>query len=539
MDNSAATSASFRRRLKSRKPACCRCVKSGLTCPGYNRPVKWSTKYEIDYGPLSYADSSSRDVPGMGDPQVGSEPPCHISNALMLYTPHEESSKLLSHYFSSACEVLSCFDSVNNPYRSDLSDMIQNSPVIFNCVLSASAAHLCQQDKEASSTPLTFQTEAISCISRDLVTIDFALSQNNRRAGFIHPSTVPTIKDELILGIILVGMTSSWHDPSSLGLCHFYGARQVFKAWMAKVDTNNMQSPSYRIQRLVVSSMVYWEVMASCLIEQEIEAISYLDIFATPPRVSYPCPWTGVGTGIHIHLAKCIALVRKSRSVKLHKAWGEDISLPSLYFDMLNEAFALARDVDQSPIPMATEIQDTGDPKTPAIHLCKIAECHRLVARLELDRAFPELTYNYDTSCQLSQDDYDQNETHSQHVLKLAIKVLGIMETVPEESRTIAIQTIIWLTAGSALGYHSKLDASGRILVTNRRKFVLDRLYVSFRYLKLQTIKRVATILQEVWSRMDSVGVMGQDAQTWYKSPFMRVHWIDVMIEAHLETILG
>ncbi|KAH7230875.1 hypothetical protein BKA59DRAFT_320535 [Fusarium tricinctum] len=70
---------SLRRRYKSRsgcitckkrklkcdeaEPACTRCVRAHLICPGCVRPVKWSTKYEIDYGPLTYAGPSSNQAP--------------------------------------------------------------------------------------------------------------------------------------------------------------------------------------------------------------------------------------------------------------------------------------------------------------------------------------------------------------------------------------------------------------------------------------------------------------------------------------------
>ncbi|KAF5251768.1 hypothetical protein FANTH_3378 [Fusarium anthophilum] len=123
--------------------------------------------------------------------------------ALILYSPQEESSKLLTHYFTSACQVLSSFDSPNNPYRSDLLKFIRNSPIVFNSALSASAAHLSQQEHDTSLIPLTFQTEAISHISRELAEIN--VTQN-----VLAPlrSTPPTIKDDLMLGIALIGMTS-------------------------------------------------------------------------------------------------------------------------------------------------------------------------------------------------------------------------------------------------------------------------------------------------------------------------------------------
>jgi hypothetical protein len=83
---------------------------------------------------------------------------------------------------------------------------------VFNSILSASAAHLSQQQQDTSSTPLNFQTEAISHISRELAKIHATqhglATQSQGCVGLLRTSTAPTIKDDLILGITLVGMTS-------------------------------------------------------------------------------------------------------------------------------------------------------------------------------------------------------------------------------------------------------------------------------------------------------------------------------------------
>ncbi|KAF5571404.1 HNM1-choline permease [Fusarium phyllophilum] len=455
MDQPTASSASTRRRQKLR--------------------IKWSTKYEIDYGIHSYAGPSSGHSSGSGEsPSSQSD----IDKALVLYSPQEESSKLLTHYFTSAC-----------------------------------------------------QTEAISHISRELAEIN--VTQNVLAP--LRNSTTPTIKDDLMLGIALVGMTSSWHDPSYLGLCHFHGARQVFGIWMNQFDLMDLRFPSHRIQRLIVSSMVYWEVMASCLIDQELGALSYLDVFSNLPPTTfcYPCPWTGVGTNILIRIAKCMALVRQKRRLRSYNySVGVDTDVSTRILDLLTQAFTLSLDIDHCQIPTPAAVQNTGDYRTPSDHLCKIAKCYQLVARLELDRAFPELTQHLG-------DDQNHDAILSQHILELAVKILEIMKTIPEDSRTIAIQTIIFLAAGSGLGTSSDANTIIRALVAGWRRFVLERLHKSFLSLKLQTINRAATVLQGIWARMDSVAMEEPNFTTCDKSPILRVHWIDVMAEAGLETILG
>ena len=252
--------------------------------------------------------------------------------------------------------------------------------------------------------------------------------------------------------------------------------------------------------------MVYWEVMAACLIDQDIDDLSYLEIFSTQPRIffSYPCPWTGIGIGILMHLAKCLALVRQSWKRHQTGSAGSGSTL-------LDQPFALLQGLETTQIPAIEEIQDTGDLFTTADQLYKIALCHRLIAKLELCRAFPELRQVFSKAA--IQIDHDR-ETQ-----ELAIEILKIMESIPENSRTIAIQTLILLSAGSSLA------PAGEITMVWRR-FVMDRLHRLYHRLRLQTINHAAAILKEVWSRMDA---------GWGS----HVHWMAVMVDNKLETILG
>jgi hypothetical protein len=297
-----------------------------------------------------------------------------------------------------------------------------------------------------------------------------------------------------------------------------------------------LQLPTSSAQRLIVSSMVYWEVMASCLIDQDMKALSYLGIFCTLPPVilCYPSPWTGVGLFVLIQLAKCITLVRQSRHLHHLKCMLEETSsIRSSYFRLTKKAFILAHNVDQSQVPPVEEIQETEDPVTPTSHLYKIAHCYRLVARLELYRAFPDLVDDQSST----EVGYDQINLRTQQIIGLAIEILEIIQSIPDESGTIAIQTLIFLSAGSVLAISSGMDTATSTLIFKWREFVLQRFYKSYQCLKLETIRRVATVLKQVWSRMDLLA--GGVYAIGCKSPIIHVHWIDVMKEANLETILG
>ena len=78
-----------------------------------------------------------------------------------------------------------------NPYRSIIPEMIRDSPIVHNCAMTMSASHLSQLGQNGPA-PLTFQTEAISHIAKGVAEIESG----------------SRIRDDLLLGIILLGMTT-------------------------------------------------------------------------------------------------------------------------------------------------------------------------------------------------------------------------------------------------------------------------------------------------------------------------------------------
>lgn len=139
----------------------------------------------------------------------------HHQTSLGLYTPTEHSSTLLNHYFTSICCINSSFDSASNPFRSIVQRMISESPLIFYCVLSMSAAHLYQFSGN-KSLPLEFQTRAISELSESLS----ERTCSDRTLATVSPTRDPQepepkyqVKEALLLGTILVGMTSVRRRP--------------------------------------------------------------------------------------------------------------------------------------------------------------------------------------------------------------------------------------------------------------------------------------------------------------------------------------
>ncbi|KAH6896516.1 fungal-specific transcription factor domain-containing protein [Thelonectria olida] len=409
-----------------------------------------------------------------------------------------------------------------------------------------SAAHLYQNDEDRTPISLEFQTEAMSYLSSELATLD--LDSPSPPASEVTRDTsnsqTALVKDELLLSIILLGMTAAWHDPSSLGLSHLSGSRPLFKAWMSShgLDNANDSSPLTQSQSFMVSSMAYWEAMASFLVDQESEALSYLDNFLhpSPLALTYPSPWTGVGTPIFIYLAKTGTLLRKKRTLRNLKLFKHGDSCRTvLYSELVDEARALEQDILKTQLPFVSLIEDTGDVYAPPDHFRRIARCYRLAALLELYRAFPEVAEDSTTSEQTRRFDKPGLGKQAQLVLGLAFSILGLVESIPDDSSTKTTHNLLLLIAGSALARLSPDFHTLNQDVAHRRQFVRDRVVKLHMCVGLRPVTHVSIILDEVWIRMDWAVKSGSEAGAKDNLFSDRVHWVDIMFEKRLETILG
>ncbi|KAF5579273.1 Arginine metabolism regulation II [Fusarium subglutinans] len=133
------------------------------------------------------------------------------SLCLTPYTPTLQTSLILDHYFTTVCHFNSSFDSANNPFRSEVARMMADSPLLFGCVLSMSAAHLYQGDKRSSHIPLEFQTEAMSHLSQTLSELPMRTEceiDDNQPTALVSSEKILNVSDELLLSIIFLGMTA-------------------------------------------------------------------------------------------------------------------------------------------------------------------------------------------------------------------------------------------------------------------------------------------------------------------------------------------
>lgn len=85
--------------------------------------------------------------------------------------------------------------------------MVVDSPLLYYCVIGMSAAHLYQNDHQKNHVSLQFQTRAISQLSGHLAKLESTASAHNG-AVTGRSEALFDIPDDVLLGIILLGMTS-------------------------------------------------------------------------------------------------------------------------------------------------------------------------------------------------------------------------------------------------------------------------------------------------------------------------------------------
>lgn len=307
-------------------------------------------------------------------------------------------------------------------------------------------------------------------------------------------------------------------------------------------------------QSFMVSLMVYWEAMASFLLDQDSQAVSHLDAFLhpSPLTTTYPSPWTGVATPVFICLAKTGTLLRKTRKLRALDVFKRGKACrDELHAELVDEARALEQDLLKMRLPFASLVEDTGDVRAPPDHFHRIARGYRLATLLELYRAFPEIEADASTYT-AAQFDESGLGRQAQLVLGLAFSILSLIEAIPDDSGTTPTQNLLLLMAGSALGrvspnvspscIDSRIPPSSSNInqeITRRRQFVLDRVFQLHMCVGLRPITHVSLVLEEVWTRMDWAVEAGSETGSQDAIFGDAVHWMDIMFEKRLETMLG
>lgn len=610
------------------KPSCQQCIRKKVNCPGYIvTQLQWSAKHEkfpllqvdcgspdgqekttsaqhiehsqpilstesrnlsSEYAPTDYSNFSPRGAKtrsSIGSTSASSELEW-ISNLDLDFSPDGEEAGfkgnlemvrqrlqhssvpgflihmptvLVDHYFDCVCVIFSSFDTAMNPFRAAVGRLWHGWEPIYYTIQSMAAAYLANDLPHLRATGIQLQAEAYR-----------SLQQNSRFASSADDD------DKTLLTIIMLGLTTSWHQSNDLGIEHLTAARNLVRRRSAREA--HAISPDLRRQRqnkFYEQCLLYWEMHAAFVTDisqdnvNEEHAMPYTpdaglttDQPQTKPYevLSFPHPWTGVAPTVMSIFTRTGVLIRRTRQAqRILEADVESFNftnaLPLLDIVDLVEAQNTAQILEDELLNFdslsASELVDTGDTRTPLDHFLKIHECYRCAALLLIYRVFPDILTRRLAVTEVQNDDawsasYFQSllrssgsgldTSESKWLSSLAIYVLKHLEDLPMSSGTRFLQPILILVTAPELRFPAVSTCRGlgqnalqgldldSINIAQARRFATARLNELQVALPSKPQEQVVKIIRETWDQIDND---------------RSVFWMDVMSANGWETMMG
>ncbi|KAF2488902.1 hypothetical protein BU16DRAFT_216251 [Lophium mytilinum] len=438
---------------------------------------------------------------------------------------------LVEHYFSDVCSLFSSFDSPLNPFRVTIARIWDSSPSIYYAIQSMAAAQLANTFPQMTATGLEMQKKAYECLNEELQLVN---------DGHIK-------RERMLLSILLLGLSTSWHDSGDLGLHHLTAARSLILPGLLEGSKSDDKDVQRQVQ-FFEESLIYWEMLIGFVSEDSMsfsprakpvpkEAASYKSSSETVNGKCVPHPWTGIAPKVQMLFAEVGRLVRRERTSLL------SIFDPADSKERLDCAAVLEEELLTAEYPLEYDLVDPGDQKTHKHDFVVLAEAYRCAGLLEIYRVFPfilrkrlghaEPTWDPDFNFEF---EFPKPRFETRHetsdvnlwISSLALHILDTLECLPPSSGTSCLQPILLVTAASELKRVSTLDYfdihANDPKIIHTRAFVDRRLNEFAMRLPAKPLRRMQELIQEVWRRLDA----GDDA-----------FWMDVMIEKGWQTVMG
>lgn len=446
---------------------------------------------------------------------------------------------LIEYYFKEVAALFSSYDSPMNPFRSTVSRLWGSSLALCRTMQSMAAATLVNDFPHFGPLGLKMRDEAADIVSREAV-----------------------LDDKSRLALLMLGLTSSWHDPADLGVSLFNQLRKHLNATPSDgAGPMLLRSNSSSDYRFFEEALIYWEMLLSFVADDDAVVLSGsaatgLDESIVLQRV--PHPWTGIARDAQFTVQEVGRLVRRERkrARACRFTCQEDIAQAQMAMDR-------GRELEERLLglahPSEAEIVSPGDDDTPVWHLLTIAEVYRCTGLVQLYRVFPDLLRRrlpWDDKSELngreghdaafsdlaagfggsdSSSDSNPASRYNAWLTEFAMTTLSRLKTIPQESRTRCLQPFLLVGLSSELrlpgqtshdsGPDSVEVSAQAIEVSQQRRLVVGRLAWLRHVLPPKPIEVCQRLVREVWRRMDG-GERG-------------VYWLDVMMEQGWETTMG
>ncbi|PYI06805.1 hypothetical protein BO78DRAFT_314519 [Aspergillus sclerotiicarbonarius CBS 121057] len=573
-------------------PHCSQCTRRGFDCPGYKRPLKWSSKYEIradgaDFrkgtNPPSSSRTESASISAVGIDALQIPSPFSIpwTSAMSSQPDGSDSEALSARGLNGSLSVsnLGPGERQNNASsRNEHNIGLTNAPIntqmpeeqlnhdLDDATDWAEWAHFSLP--LSLPPPLEDQESGISRhyfvqVCRVNSCFDSEVNFFRVEVGSLMISS-PLIY-HCVLSMSAAHLATLKGDLVTTALDHRARALSCLKSEIMRLKDGNEGNrlATNKTSEALLGSVLLGMTdasMASFLINQSLDATAYLDLVCDQkePTNLHPNPWTGICTPLFVYLARAGILARQRSLLKqLSSVTSREDAGAQLKADILRSARETEGALLNYTIPSEEVIKDTADPLTPVGDLQRLAQVYRLAALLELYRNYPELLDGGPEEATDGAELEIHEPAPAEKILSMAVSILTLIAATSQTSGINCLLTIPLMIAGSTLQWtpkrpvrptpvkHSWNTLSAEIVAISSnadvqlywRDFVRARLEAVLRYVGIAAIMRATEILEKVWTRSDvqtAVGCSGSETES-----LQFVQWIEVMVEEKLETVLG
>jgi Fungal specific transcription factor domain len=454
-----------------------------------------------------------------------------IRSAALLHTFYRLSSPgqvprfsdldFVGHFFKHVCRLYSCFDSTLNPIRRLVAESWTSSPTIYFAIQSMAVGHLANWYPYMAPLGLTKRSQAWRALQHDL---------HLHRVGQLYSKTA-------LLSLLLLGLSSTWHHCSNLGLQYLCIARNLIQRQLQSVH-NGQFAVSAIDREFYTGALIHWEMLASFIDPVSITPFAghgspNLD-FPMSAKPALPHPWTGIATELHFAMAEVGRILRRQRSPSVVVGFSQNYDLSTDDGDR-QWAANLETFLRKIKIDSEDQIADYEDPATPKIDLIHTARAHQYVGLLEIYRIYPDLLMDRlsnqadDDSFQLILPDGHSAYTRviDSCLAAIAVQIMELLDTISLSSAACRLHPVLLVAAACQLRFpDSETTTTDRCAPVVQQRYNLEeRMLALSRKFPQKPLLRMMDIVKEVWDRLD---VGNQDP-----------HWIDVINEKGWQTIMG
>ena len=390
-----------------------------------------------------------------GSPVASDSSSSSESSGLVMYSPpimkRTSPEMLLQHFDHHTCGILSVKDGPSeNPWRTLVWPLAQNSPALAHAIYSMSALHGSKGNRELTMGGVDHARKSMKELVANL---------NNMHV------------DAGLATTLALAFSESWDEDSKSGISHLRGARGFVSNAVSNHKTlkrSGIPDPRKTARlRFLCNTYVYMDVLARLTsleeTDHDVDHGYFENIMSTVngplDALNEVDPLLGCAYTLFPLIGRVANLVQKVR-----KADNNSITLVS-------QATELKQLVQQWAGPDAMLFERPEDPTSEIEHFVQTAEAYRWATLLFLYQAVPEI--------------------HSEPTLILAKRILLFLARVPLSSRATIVQIFPLLAASCEV-----VDPDDRTLVRKRWNAMIGRL-------QIRNVHKCLEVVEKVWRRRD------------------------------------